>query len=348
MSDQLDESVLEAYGIEANGIESAGGTAGKAWHVNSTRGHYFVRRRGVRTSGSQRVRYDHGLRQHLGDQDFPAFPPISNRIGDRFLIHEDLTYEVYPWVEGRPYALDLSDKARGPAARILARLHQISASYSAPCEPVVSQFSAFPVEFEPRPRMDDPVAFLEVIDWVLDAYGTPRNQAAIRKARDRVRWLSEVYDSDYRDLTWGVIHGDFNCSNLLFHADGEVAGVFDYDWARREVRLRDIAELIFFFGAQRSASCNYHDIWFLTECPTLDINSIKDVLRCYHLKSPLMPAEQRALPWAILARWVSCRTEGLIKVPEDRRVEFLLQDFDRPFQWLDPLRSAFEDVFAGR
>ena len=338
--------ILGLYHILPHRIKIAGGTAGHTWRVESDSGTYFVRVRGLRTASIPRAHFDHGLRQHLHDKGFCAFPPIENTQGDRFVIHEGKTYEVYPWINGQDYGHDLIEKVRTPVAQTLARFHDIAATYEADCERLVPQFAHFPVPIEFRPRLDDPAAFLDVIDWMLNEHGDAHTLAAMQRTREYVAWLHDAYSHLYAQLPRAVIHGDYNCFNLLFEPDGGVAGVFDFDWAWRDVRLRDVAELVFFFGTAREAMLDNRSIWSLTACPRFELKSMTNIVKDYHDAAPLTAEEQQALPLAILARWVSCRTEGLIKVEQDRRSEFLLHDFDEPFRWYDEQADSFVQALA--
>lgn len=334
-----DRGIFTFYQIRPRKIETGGGTAGHTWRVESDSGTYFVRVRGLRTASMSRIHFDHGLRQHLHSKGFCAFPPIVNSQGDRFVVRQGKTYEVYPWINGLNYNHNLITKARIPAAQALAKFHGHAATYRAECENLIPQFAHFPSPIKSRPRLDDPAAVLDVIDWMLNAHA--HAHAAIQHARTRVTWLQDAYNRHYAQLPRTVIHGDYNCFNLLFTPDGEVAGVFDFDWAWRDVRLRDVADLVLFFGTRRETGMDTKSIWSLTTCPHLELNSMTKIAMDYHIASPLTIEERQALPLAILARWVSCRAEGLIKVEPSRRSDFFLHDFEKPFRWYDKNADHF-------
>ena len=338
--------ILKLYHIRPFQIEKAGGTAGLTWRVESETGTFFVRVRGVRTASISRVQFDQGLRQHLHDRGFCAYPPIENSHGDRFVIHQGKTYEIYPWIKGQPYDHQLVEEARTPAALTLARLHDLAATYDADCESLVPQFNHLPVPIASRPRLDDPAAVLEVLEWILHEHADASNRDAIQRARDRVAWLHDAYATHHARLPRGVIHGDYNCFNLLFEADGSVAGVFDFDWAWRDVRLRDLADLIFFFGTDREDVFDNRSIWSLTACPRFTFDAMTRIVQTYQKACPLTRDEQQALPLAMLARWAACRAEGMPKVEPERRAEFLLQDFVEPFRWYDEHGERFVQAIA--
>ena len=351
MPDTIDpriERLLPLYGLSPRAARPAGGTAGATWRVATDRGDVFVRRRGSRTSSPERAAYDHGLRRYLAENGFPATPPAAARDGRACVAMDDGVYEVYPWVEGLPISAALQPLARVPVAETLAWFHEVADSYDAPCEPLVPQFTHFDAPIAPRPRFDDPAAFLDVIEHMLSAYATPANRDAVLRARDRTRWFEETYDADlYGALPRCVIHGDYNRYNLLFAEDGSVVGVFDYDWAWRDVRARDVAELVLFYGTVRTQAPDTGSIWSLTTAPRFERASMLEALRAYAARSPLTDAERRAVPLAMLARWVSMRTEGIMKVAPERRAEFLLQDFEAPFVWYEAEGEAFVKEVRG-
>jgi Ser/Thr protein kinase RdoA (MazF antagonist) len=138
-----------------------------------------------------------------------------------------------------------------------------------------------------------------------------------------------------------VIHGDFNHCNALYSHDGAIIGLFDFDWAWRDARVRDVGDALFFFGACRSDPPDAGDIWSLTACPRLDTNSMLCFLHRYDSLAPLAVEEWAAVPLAMLGRWVAIRLEGVMKVPESRRAEFVLAGFERPFAWFDEVRNAW-------
>ena len=337
------ERLLSLYDLKPRDARPAGGTAGATWRVATDAGDVFVRRRGSRTSTPERAAYDHGLRRYLAENGFHATPPTPTRYGRTCVAMVDGVYEVYPWVEGLPISDALAPLARVPVAETLAWFHEVANGYEAPCEPFVPQFAHFDVPIASRARFDDPAAFLDVIEHMLSAYGTPANRDALLRARDLTLRLREMFDPDLYDaLPRCVIHGDYNRYNLLFAADGAVVGVFDYDWAWRDARARDVAELVLFYGTTRKQATETGSIWSLTAAPRFKRAPMREAVRAYAARAPLTGAERRAVPLAMLARWVSMRTEGIMKVPPERRAEFLLLDFEAPFAWYD----AEADTFA--
>jgi homoserine kinase type II len=61
--------------------------------------------------------------------------------------------------------------------------------------------------------------------------------------RQRYRNLRELSALHYPDLPDRVVHGDFHEWNLLFQ-DGQLSGLLDFDWCRRDALAADIASTL--------------------------------------------------------------------------------------------------------
>ncbi len=336
--------ILAEYGFEPEEIRPGGGTAGGSWRVRGAGGDYFLRRRGPRTSTPERIRFDHGLRRHLAEKGLPVFPPLEARGGRSWVPGEDGVYEVYPWIQGTPLDPARREREGRNAALALARLHRASLDYSGRCEPILPQFGHYPVEIPARERFDHPEALLAAVEFVAEAYGVLSRRQELAHARDRVRRLRDEYLEICERLPVGVIHGDYNACNLLFSGEGEVAGIFDFDWAWRDSRVRDVATGLFFFGGRRDGRIDGGDIWSLTACPHLELESLAAVAAAYHGEYPLSGDEIEALPVAMLGAWVAWRTEGVMKAPEEDRARFLLASFDVPFRWVEENRERWSQA----
>lgn len=73
----------------------------------------------------------------------------------------------------------------------------------------------------------------------------PELAAAIR--RERYRNLRELARLGYPELPEQPVHGDFSAKNLLW-AEGELSGLVDWEFARRDAALCDLAPLLMPFG----------------------------------------------------------------------------------------------------
>ncbi|MCP4640661.1 MAG: phosphotransferase [bacterium] len=333
-NDTVPEGVLEAYGLSPRSVAPAGGTAGGTWRADTDEGAVFVRMRGPRTSSRQRIAFDHGFRRHLAAEGYATVAPMTTRTGTTCVDDDGGVFEAYPFVPGALLGGKQSDAARCAAATSLARLHQLGASYEAVCEDTVPQFSSYPCGIPSRMRFDAPDAQSEALDYHLQLTSDETERQELERAREAMVQAGRAYAASYAELPRAVVHGDYNCYNLLFDERDAVVGVFDFDWAWREARLFDIATGVFFFGTRRSTDADSGSIWSLTQCPEFDPDGMMAFLVAYHELEPLTQVECEALPHAILARWCSWRLEGAMKVAAERQAAFVLYDFFKPFEWV--------------
>ncbi len=330
--------VLTEYDIGTiRGWAPAGGTAGKTWKVDTNTGSYFLRLRGVRTSSEARLSFDHGLRDHLVAHGIPTAASIRARNGNRWHRHPGGVYELYPFVAGYAFHPETMDQVAA-AARALARYHRVAAGFVPPENPErIAQYTTLGFSDRTSDRMDDPLLLLENLEGVagLASGAGTGTQALIRRCMARVEDMNRDYAGPaYDRLSGWIIHGDYTPANVLFSAAGEVAGIFDLDWAFPGPRCRDVADGLFFFATvprQIDAGC----IWSLTAAAAFDPERCRVFLQAYQKTAPLQRPELRAVPAAFAGRWLSIRLEGMAKVDPSRRVEFFSRDVEAPMQWLD-------------
>ena len=122
------------------------------------------------------------------------------------------------------------------AGRLLARLHTSLAEADVP----TSATLAFAVDGTTRVRD---------VDWYATALA---DAPAPRRVREWVtatlRHLSESFDAERLPLT--VVHGDYGPYNLMVRA-GSIPVVLDFELARRDWRLVDLATGLGWFGKRR-------------------------------------------------------------------------------------------------
>jgi len=301
-------------------IKRAGGTANVNFIIHAEGGLYFLRVRNPKYSNVIHVKDDHRLMEFLGQRKVPVPKLIRTREGETFVKSSRGAYEVSVLVHG-----ELFNPASRPqleeAARSLARLHRNARDWH-PTEPKVTL---------PR-RYDDPDDFL------------PRWRALLSQAGrgDDLDYIlhqgkladNKVSKAKYDELSDWTVHGDYIPANLIFRND-RVVGIFDFDWAGRHPRLRDIADLIMSFCSNREEAVQTGDIASLTRSFVPVPEKIKIALRSYGEILPLSKEDVELLPAFIRRRWIYSRAAATFKVPPERHLEVLTRNFKEPLAWLD-------------
>ncbi len=317
-------------------IAAAGGTAGKTWKVKASSGDYFMRLRGLRTSAEARLLFDHGLREHLIARGVPTASAVPTRTGGKWVRKYGSVYELYPYVSGRSFRPDNEPEITN-AARALAEFHKASADYEPPSkeQEAIAQYTTLGFSDAVSDRMDDPQ--LQVINMlgVRKLAGTDQDKRLVDRCIARVQRSMQAYaGAAYDQLTGWIIHGDYTPANLLFSEEGQVVGIFDFDWAVPGARCRDVADGLYFFATE-PREIDSSDIWSLTDAADFDVDRCSVFLNAYQSIAPLTPHEMEAVPWAFAGRWFSIRLEGMAKVHESDRFRFFSREIEKPLCWLD-------------
>ncbi|MFC1717785.1 phosphotransferase enzyme family protein [Candidatus Poribacteria bacterium] len=337
-NDSIDPyTVLREYDLgTVHSVTEAGGTAGRTWKVAASSGDYFLRLRGVRTSTEARLQFDHGLRDHLMERGVPTASAIRTEAGDKWLQLSGRVYELYPFVVGRSFCPD-SELEIANAAKALAEFHKAAVDYRSPLsqKETIAQYTTLGFSDEVSDRMDDPRLQMANMLRVRDLGKSDRDKKLIDQCIARVEQSMHTYaDLEYERLTGWVIHGDYTPANLLFSQDGEVVGIFDFDWALPGARCRDVADGLYFF-ATCPREIDSSNIWSLTDAADFDLDRCIIFMEAYQSVAPLGSHEIDAMPWAFAGRWFSIRLEGMAKVHEDDCFRFFSRQIEKPLLWLD-------------
>lgn len=317
-------------------VIEAGGTAGKTWKVSASSGDYFLRLRGVRTSSEMRLRFDHGLRDHLIARGVPTASAIQTKSGDKWLQLSGRIYELYRFVVGRSFRPD-SEHEIANAAKALAKFHKAASDYKIPSsqKETIAQYTTLGFSNEVSYRMDDPLLQKINMQHVRNLASSNKDRELVDRCIARIERSMQTYaGSEYDRIADWIIHGDYTPANLLFSQDGEVVGIFDFDWSLLGTRCRDVADGLYFFATQ-SREIDSANIWSLTDAANFDLDRCVNFMKTYQSIAPLNSHEINAIPWAFAGRWFSIRLEGMAKVHKDDRFRFFSRQVEKPMIWLD-------------
>lgn len=176
------------------------------------------------------------------------------------------------------------------SAETLARFHQAMAGWKAQGK------RQEPRIIELLPTL--PGKITAVLDQkkgtVIDAYLAQNHQLVCKHIEDTIAALEQPR---FAQLPQVVAHCDFHPGNLKF-SQGEVVGLFDFDWSKIETRTFDVAlALVYFFSSWKSETggqLRLNDV-------SLFLSAYQAALQGDRKVGPLTGAEQQSLPFMIQA-----------------------------------------------
>ncbi len=211
---------------------------------------FFVRKYN-RLNTEREVRFEHALVNHISGKGFhiaaQVFPSKSGRTyvsreetidGERvtriFAVYEMLVGEdKYTWISNR-----LTDKEFENGARVLARFHALAHDFDpgdlAREQPPIMDFvRRFPAIFEAYAAQTRGTAF--------DEYYLAKLPAILEAVR-----RGALLEDGLKGMPRVPVHCDYHPGNLKW-VDEQGVGLFDFDWAKLDYRLFDVAQGIVYF-----------------------------------------------------------------------------------------------------
>lgn len=193
----------------------------------------------VRCSNPSRSRlallWEQELVRHAGKAGWPVPRSLATKDGRPVVEHDGRLWTAAPFLAGEP------QQSPTPAmyhnrGRLLARLHRDLVSF-----PVDGQKPGFGKTWELDAWMAP--SGVGTFNEVLAAFAREHQDLASAIRRYRYRNLRELSRLQYPELPDMPVHGDFQRSNLLWQ-DGQLTGLIDFDFARRDAQVSDLATLL--------------------------------------------------------------------------------------------------------
>ncbi|MGA2265834.1 MAG: phosphotransferase [Phycisphaerae bacterium] len=250
--------------------------------ITAAAGKFVFKRRAPGRNDLAKVTFTHQIQQILADRGFPLPGLVPTRKGDTILVLGSNVYEMFHHIAGGSY--DGSLKATRSAGRTLASFHSLLADFHSEFHlPTGSYHKAHSI----------PKAMRTIVS-VLPLDRRP----PIKAVKGTTRWLTESYrfcgeQAEAAGLhLWPkqIVHGDWHPGNMLFR-DQEIAAVVDYDAARLQQRVIDLAN-----GALQFSIIGGGDdtAFWLDEA---DLPRFGEFMRGYIEVSPISSQELRAVPF---------------------------------------------------
>jgi homoserine kinase type II len=299
---QLAEVVAEDYDLgEVDHVEQIfGGFENLSFAVWTRSGgekrRYFVRKYKYGTV-EREIRYEHALVGHIRDKGFELAAQVyATKGGDTVVTREELrdgelvtryfaVYELlggddkYSWVKNR-----CSDAEYADAARVLARFHAAACDFD-PGElvreqpPIMDFLASLPATFtgyaEGATGSRYDVYFRERLDGILASIGRGLELA-----------------TELEPLPRCPVFCDYHPGNLKWSGEKGV-GLFDFDWAKLDYRIFDIAVgLVYFCSSWEGPD----DGELRLDKAAVFLRAYQDEAACHDAPGPLTEAELAALP----------------------------------------------------
>ena len=257
------------------------GYTNHSFFIATSTGKYVLRRSNMDwkiRKGGDAMRFEVRLIDHLRERGYPAPQIIPTREGDRHFTHQGAFYLMTAFIAGDPYE-------EGNTAHLLAagealgRYHRLVRTLSGP------SYASAPI-LEPRA-----ISALDRAEHLVAPFLSAGERRHLRNQtsylRSQVASIPRAVAEGYPALNKQVIHGSFSQSCLIFAGDA-LTGVLDYDRARFEAVVTDLAIAIRSFCLHSGRDERYWIDFDYTRC--------RDLLAAYQEVELLPEEELRALP----------------------------------------------------
>ncbi|MCA9286679.1 MAG: phosphotransferase [Phycisphaerales bacterium] len=201
--------------------------------IDCEKGNFLLKRRAPGRDDRGRIRFVHALLTALAEQGFPLARLVPARQGETMVELDDRCYELFEFIESSGFPA--TAEAALEAGRCLARLHGLSGRINVePSGPFGSFHSAAAVD---QALAQIPAA-IEAVEDGADRADLDRTCKLLRRGyREAARRAEQVGLSSMSAV---INHGDWHPGNLLYRGS-EVIAVIDFDSARSEPRIFDLA-----------------------------------------------------------------------------------------------------------
>lgn len=300
-------------------------------------GLYLLKRRARGKDDPFKVAFCHALQLFLASKQFPLPHLIGTRKDNNSMLQwKGNIYELFEYIKGTSY--DNSLEATGDAGKTLALFHKLLVDYEPEYEPPVGSYHAarsVAAAFDAIPRTLSKVAEMtrDDLDQVHDVVRflqTSYNEAAMR-----------VNELGLSDWPMQIVHSDWHPGNMLFRGPRVVA-VIDYDSARQQQRVADIANGALQFSILGGGDDPAQWPDFIDEARYKRfIKAYDDVPGC-----TISRAELRTIPWLMVEALIAESVIPIATTGSFARMEGMgfMRMVERKVRWLQAHAEELSQV----
>jgi Ser/Thr protein kinase RdoA (MazF antagonist) len=218
------------------------GFVNENWKIETAQGCYFLKHYHPDLCRPRAIRTRHALVAHLRQAGFPAPAVMPTASGDTLLALEGELCEIQEYIEGTPYDHSRPEHFR-EAARMLGRYHACAKGFA-------------PQALHGLGELYSPAILRANLTDLVDAWELARDPELAQIARQLEAHTDDLAArfAAHGALPHLVIHGDYYADNLLFEHgcnSARIVGVVDYDKARWQSRVGELAEALIYFASPR-------------------------------------------------------------------------------------------------
>jgi Ser/Thr protein kinase RdoA (MazF antagonist) len=237
------------------------------------------------------ARFRHAFMAHLTASGLPVPSLLPAADGHTWALAGDGVYELQTWLDGHPFlSSGVASGARLEAAATrLGQLHQASADF-------VWQPHTWPDE---RSATHVASSYVNLIAEAAENHAvTPAIRHGLARVVEGCATRVEQASAALQmiDAPQLHIHGDYQPHHLAF-AEPDVSAIFDFDAARYELRLIELAYSLLYFAGLRWDDRDAFTPPLVDD--GLDILSAHRYLRAYGVEAPPAPGEAAHLADAL-------------------------------------------------
>ena len=219
------------------------GFVNEDWRVETSLGTYFLKHYHPSLYHPEIIRAQHALIAHLGGAGFPAPNILPTAGGDTLLALDGELYEIQTYIEGAFYDHECPAHFE-EAARMLGRYHTCVTGFA-------------PQTLRDLGELYSPIILHANLAALVDAWEIESDPGLAQIARQLAAHADDLTArfAAHGALPHLIIHGDYYADNLIFEGDC-IAGVVDYDNARWQPRVVELAEVLIYFASPRPGRLN--------------------------------------------------------------------------------------------